>query len=228
MSRENVLFSLVGVGFGLFFGFLFVTWANHRDAPPRTAKTPAATETGATNAQSSIVVADQQRAQAALADAVKRARANPQDFDAQMEAGGVAYKAEQLDDALEFFQKASDLKPAEVEPVVQLGNVNYDAGRYEAAEKFYTAALVKEPDNINVRTDLGLTFLLRQPPQYDRAIAEFRHSLEGDPRHEQTLQNLIVALTRKGDKAEARATLKRLQAVNPNNPVLPQLQSELQ
>jgi tetratricopeptide (TPR) repeat protein len=231
MSRENVLFSLVGVGFGLFFGFLFVTWANHRDLAPRATNTPATTagtETGATNAQSSIVVADQQRAQAVLADAVQRARTNPQDFDAQMLAGGVAYKAEQLDEALEFFQKASDLKPAEVEPVVQLGNVNYDAGRYEAAEKFYTTALVKKPDDLNVRTDLGLTFLLRQPPQYDRAITEFRRSLEGDPRHEQTLQNLVVALTRKGDKAAARATLKQLQAINPNNPSLPQLQAELQ
>ena len=30
MNRENILFSLVGVGFGLFFGFTFVVWANQR------------------------------------------------------------------------------------------------------------------------------------------------------------------------------------------------------
>ena len=39
-------------------------------------------------------------------------------------------------------------------------------------------------------------FALRQPPDYDRAIAEFRRSLERDPRHEQTLQNLVFALTK--------------------------------
>src|SRR5207237_221588 len=166
MSRENVLFSLVGVGFGLFFGFLFVAWANQRNVSPRAPNPPpaatAATETAAPDAQSSLVVRDQQPMQAVLADAAKLARANPQDFDAQMQAGGVAYKAQQFDDALEFFQKANELKPAEVEPVIQLGNVNYDAGRYEAAEKYYTAVLVKQPNNIDVRTDLGLTFALPQ------------------------------------------------------------------
>jgi len=223
MSKDNILFALVGVGFGLFFGFVFVVWANQRAVEAR----PQSGANGEAEAQSSIAVADQGQIQAVLADAAKRARANPQDFNAQMTAGGIAYKAHQYDDALEFFLKANQLKPDEVEPVIQLGNVNYDAGRLTAAEKWYTAALLKEPDNVNVRTDLGLTFLLREPPDYDRAVAEFRRSLERDPRHEQTLQNLVVALTRKGDKEEARATVKKLQAVNPDNPALAQLQSDL-
>jgi tetratricopeptide (TPR) repeat protein len=224
MSKDNILFTLVGVGFGLFFGFVFVAWANQRAVQ---ARPQAAAGSETVGAQSSIAVADQQM-QSVVADATKQARENPQDFNAQMTAGGIAYKAHQFDDALEFFLKANELKPEEVEPVIQLGNVNYDAGRLQAAEKWYTAALLKEPDNVNVRTDLGLTFLLREPPDYDRAIAEFRHSLERDQHHEQTLQNLIVALTRKGDKDEARATLKRLQAVNPDNPTLTQLQADLQ
>jgi tetratricopeptide (TPR) repeat protein len=227
MSKDNILYALVGVGFGLFFGFVFVAWANQRAVQ---ARPQAATESeaGATDAQSSIAVADQQKMQSVIADASKHARENPQDYNAQMTAGGINYKAQQYEDALEFFLKANQLKPDEVEPVIQLGNVNYDAGRLTAAEKWYTAALLKEPDNINVRTDLGLTFLLRQPPDNDRAIAEFRRSLELDPRHEQTLQNLVVALTHKGDKAEAQATLKRLQAVNPDNAAIPKLQSDLQ
>ncbi|HEX8178728.1 MAG TPA: tetratricopeptide repeat protein [Pyrinomonadaceae bacterium] len=224
MSKDNILFTLVGVGFGLFFGFVFVAWANQRAVQPRA---QSGTESATDRAQSSIAVADQQM-QSVLADAAKRARENPQDFGAQMTAGGIAYKAQQYDDALEFFLKANQLKPDEVEPVIQLGNVNYDGGRLQAAEKWYTAALLKEPDNVNVRTDLGLTFLLRDPPDYDRAIAEFRRSLERDQQHEQTLQNLVVALTRKGNKDEARATLKRLQEINPNNPTLAQLQADLQ
>ncbi|MFL6208893.1 MAG: tetratricopeptide repeat protein [Pyrinomonadaceae bacterium] len=227
MSKDNILYALVGVGFGLFFGFVFVAWANQRAVPARP-QAVTESEAGATDAQSSIAVADQQQMQSVLADASKHARENPQDYNAQMTAGGINYKAQQYEDALEFFLKANQLKPDEVEPVIQLGNVNYDAGRLTAAEKWYTAALLKEPNNINVRTDLGLTFLLRQPPDNDRAIAEFRRSLELDPRHEQTLQNLVVALTHKGDKTEAQAVLKRLQAVNPDNPAIPKLQSELQ
>lgn len=228
MSKDNILFTLVGIGFGLFFGFAFVAWANQRGVQARPAGAAAASGAAMTDAESSINHGEQQQLQAALQSASQRARENPQNFDAQMEAGQISYQAQRLDDALEFWLKANQLRPNEVEPVIQLGNANYDAGRFEAAEKWYTAALVKEPDNVNVRTDLGLTFLLRQAHDYDRAIAEFRRSLERDPRHEQSLQNLVVALTRKGDKAEARATLKRLQAVNANNPAIAQLQADLQ
>jgi tetratricopeptide (TPR) repeat protein len=225
MSKENILHGLVGIGFGLFFGFLFVAWANGRAAGPETVPTAGA---AGSSPQSSITVADPAEMQRAIADVSQRARANAQDFDAQMLAGRANYQAQRYDDALEFYTKANQLRPDDVEAVIQLGNVNYDAGHFEAAEKFYTAALVKEPDNINVRTDLGLTFLLRPSPQYDRAISEFNRSLERDPRHEQTLQNLVVAYTRKGDKEQARATLKKLQTVNPNNPSLAQLQADLQ
>ncbi len=231
MSRDNILFTLVGVGFGLFFGFLFVTYANQRTVqarPAAGAPIAASSDTTTTDAQTSINHGEQPQLQAALQSASQRARENPQDYDAQLEAGQVSSQTQRFDDAQDFFLKANQLRPGEIAPVIDLGNVNYDAGRFEAAEKWYTAALVKEPDNINVRTDLGLTFLLRQAHDYDRAIAEFRRSLERDPRHEQSLQNLVVALTRKGDKTEARATLKRLQAVNPSNPAIAQLQADLQ
>ncbi|HEX8069766.1 MAG TPA: tetratricopeptide repeat protein [Pyrinomonadaceae bacterium] len=226
MSRDNILYALVGVGFGLFFGFLFVAWANQRAAGPEAVQAGA----GAAGAaqQSSITVNDPAQMQRAVADMSQQARAKPQDFDAQMLAGRANYQAQRYDDALEFFTKASQLRPDDVETTIQLGNVNYDAGHFEAAEKFYTAALVKEPENVNVRTDLGLTFMLRTPPQYDRAIGEFNRSLERDARHEQTLQNLVVAYTRKGDKAQAQAMLKRLEAINPNNPSLAQLRADLQ
>jgi len=234
MSRDNILFALVGIGFGLFFGFVFVTWANQHAAVAPQANTR--TETAAepndaappTDEQSSLAHGDQQRLQGMAQEINKRARDNPQDYDAQMVAGKASYDAHSFDDALGFFTKANQLRPNEVEPLIQLGNASYDAGRYEAAEKWYTAALAKEPDNINVRTDLGLTFFLRTPPDYDRAIAEYRRSLERSPQHEPTLQNLIVALTKKGSKDEARAMLKKLQAINPNNSALAQLQAELQ
>jgi tetratricopeptide (TPR) repeat protein len=234
MSRENILFALVGIGFGLFFGFLFVTWANQRPTVATAASTRAAAPADMSDAapageQSSIEHGEQQqRTQGMTQEANKRARDNPQDYDAQAAAGKLNYDAHSYDDAISFYTRANQLRPNEVDPIIQLGNVNYDAGRYEAAEKWYTQALAKEPDNINVRTDLGLTFYLRNPPDYDRAIAEYRRSLERNPQHEPTLQNLIVALTKKGDKEEARAMLKKLQAINPNNPVLAQLQADLQ
>lgn len=222
MNRENILFSLIGVGFGLFFGFGFASWANMRAGAILTGDGRAIQSQLPSNG-----VADQQKLETAAQVAVKRARENPADFEAQMEAARTSFQTERFDDVLEFLLRANQLQPDNLEPVVALGNVNYDAGNYNAAEKWYTAALAKTPDDINVRTDLGLTFLLRNPPDNERALAEFRRSLQIDPNHEPTLQNMTVALTRKGDKAEARTTLAKLESLNPNNPALPQLRSGL-
>ncbi|HLL69985.1 MAG TPA: tetratricopeptide repeat protein [Pyrinomonadaceae bacterium] len=222
MNRENILFSLVGIGFGLFLGFGFASWANMRAGATLTGDGRAVQSALPSNA-----VADQQRLETAAQAAVKAARENPSDFEAQMQAARASFQTERLDDVLEFLLRANTLKPDELEPVVALGNVNYDTGNYLAAEKWYTAALAKTPDDINVRTDLGLTFLLRTPPDNERALAEFRRSLQLDPNHEPTLQNMVVALTRKGDKTEARSTLAKLESLNPTNPALPQLRSGL-
>ena len=222
MNRENILFSLVGVGFGLFFGFGFASWANMSAGANLTG------DGGAIQSQlPSNAVADQQKLETAAQAAVKQARENPADFEAQMQAARASFQTERFDDVLEFLLRANQLQPDNLEPVVALGNVNYDAGNFTAAEKWYTAALAKTPSDINVRTDLGMTFMLRNPPDYARALVEFRRSLELDPRHEPTLQNMVAALTRKGDKDEARATLAKLESLNPKNPALPLLRSSL-
>ncbi|CAN5419792.1 hypothetical protein BH18ACI2_BH18ACI2_15670 [soil metagenome] len=226
MNKENTLFALVGLGFGLFLGFAFVVWANQRAATPRV-DAAAVEGTDGADGESSITGAEGPQLYSQIEAALKAAREQPDDFNAQMQAASLSYEASRFDGALEFLLRANQLQPDNVETVVALGNANYDAGRYEAAEKWYTAALTKRPNDVNVRTDLGLTFLLRAPSDPARAIAEFRRSLERDPNHVPTLQNLVVALTRKGDKAEARATLSKLEKLNPENPALPQLRAGL-
>jgi tetratricopeptide (TPR) repeat protein len=223
MNRENILFSLVGIGFGLFFGFGFASWANMRAGATLVGD-------GRTNQAQLPMngVAERQRLETAAEAAVKAARENPSDYEAQMQAARASFQTERLDDVLEFLLRANTLKPEELEPVVALGNVNYDTGNYQAAEKWYTAALVKNPKDINVRTDLGLTFLFRQQQNVDRAIQEFRRSLSINPRHEQTLQNMVVALVKKGSFQEAEVTLGKLREVNPNNPSLTKLSTDLE
>ena len=70
--------------------------------------------------------------------------------------------------------------------------------------------------------------MARTPPDFDRAIKEYRRSLEKDPNHEQTLHNLVIAYTKKGQAKEAQEMIERLEKVNPNNADLPRMRSQLQ
>lgn len=152
--------------------------------------------------------------------AIDKAKAQPKDFDAQMTAADLYYQIQKFDDAAQYYEAANKLKPTEIEPMIKAGNAYFDAEKYEPAEKWYEQALAKDAKNINVRTDLGLTFFLRTPRDIDRAIKEYKTSLAIDPNHEITLQNLVLAYTENGDKASYNQTLEKLKAVNPKNPVV--------
>jgi tetratricopeptide (TPR) repeat protein len=235
MSKENVLFSVIGVLLGFIIGFVFANSVNQRSALP--ARAPLATDFTSGQSDSALppdhpaLQSNGVAAQGGMIPEVQatldRARNEPDNFEAQMKAAEMYYRIKRYDEAISFLKRANQLRPTDYEAIVNLGNANFDTGRYEEAEKWYTAALVKKPDDVNVRTDLGLTFLFRQPPDVDRAIKEFRSSLERNPNHEQTLQNLTVALTQKGATDEAWATLEKLQQVNANNPAIPNLRAKI-
>jgi tetratricopeptide (TPR) repeat protein len=160
--------------------------------------------------------------------AIDKANAEPDNFEAQIKAAEMYYQIQRFDAAIEFLKRANQIKPEDYDTLVNLGNAYFDAARYEDAEKSYTAALLKKSDDINLRNDLGLTYIFRQPPDYDRAIREFLLSLEKDPNHPQALQNLTVAYTKKGDAEKAKATLARLEALDPANTAIAPLREDIQ
>ncbi len=217
MNKENVLFSLVGVGFGLFFGFLFVTWANQKaQTKPRAAATGA-------NQQTS----DGRPSAADLEAAVKRAQDNPKDYDAQMQGARSLYDAQRYDEAIQLLLRANELDQKNLEPVVALGEVNAEAGNFKSAEKWYEAALEMKPTDANTRANLGRVLLISAPPDYARAVAELRRALKDDPRNEPALQFLAFALAHQNDERGARDALAQLEKINPDNPVIPRLREEI-
>ncbi len=229
MTRENILFSVVGLFFGYALAFTLVTYVNlHQGAPASAALGGAqAANLPAGNTDASGGGAEDPELKNLVQQAEATARQNPKDFDAQKNAAVANMQMSDFEGAIDFWLRAKELRPDDYETVVQLGNNNFEVRRYEAAERWYSEALTKKPDDVNVRTDLGLTYFLREQHDYDRAIAEYRKSLEINSRHEPTLQNLTIALVRKGNYKEAEATLKSLEQVNPINQALPTLRSEL-
>lgn len=226
MSKDNFLFGIIGLMAGLIIGFMFANSINKNELMR---VSPAATA----NPNSNIppghpqIGENNDAMQPQVQAAIETAKQNPNDFDAQIKAAALYYQIQKFDGAIEFLKQANKLKPEDYETIVNLGNSYFDSGNYADAEKWYSAALAKKSDDVNVRTDLGLTLIFREPPNYDRAVQEFLRSLEKDPNHIQALQNLTVAYTRKGDAAKAKETLLRLEAVDSSNPAITKLREEI-
>jgi spermidine synthase len=87
-----------------------------------------------------------------------------------------------------------------------------DNGR-RIAGSAYLGAVV--PDTANVHNDLGIGYASRG--LIDRAIAEFRQSLQLDPESAQTLWHLGAALASKGELEEAAEFLRRSVQRDPTN-----------
>ncbi len=231
MNKENFLFGTIGLLAGLIIGFMFANSVNRNMAMPvstaglsQNSTIPAGhPEITGDNPTSSAPIANVPEVQAAI----EKAKNEPNNFEAQTKAAELFYQIERYDGAAEYLKQANKLKPDNYEVITQLGNTYFDSNKFEEAEKWYSNALNKKSDDVNVRTDLGLTFLLRQPPNYDRAILEFKRSLETDPKHIKTMQNLIVAYTKKGELANAKATLAKLESLEPANLALPKLREEI-
>lgn len=232
MNKENILYSIIGVLLGFIIGFLFATSAHQRNLTTRPTPTADASGVQSSEAEQASMppnaVADEGAMTQELQSVIQKAKSNPNDFDAQVEAGQRLFENRQYDEAIKLLLRANQLRPDSYEAITSLGNTYFDAGYYESAEKWYSTALGKKPGDVNVRTDLGLTFLFRQPPDMERAIKEFRTSLQRDPNHEQTLTYLTLALTETGKAKEAQSTLATLERVSPNNAALPKLRQRIE
>ena len=226
MKKENILYSVIGVLLGFIVGFAFANVANQRGYAPQAAAPGQAAGLPPDHPPISAAAAGPDAA--AIEAASKLAVEQPGNFEAQMNAADVLYSAHRYDEAAKFFASANGLRPEDFGALVGLGNVNFDAGKFVEAERWYAAALKQQPDNVDVRTDLGLTFFFREPRDVGRAVKEYRASLERDPSHVATLQNITVALTAQGDADAARATLAKLKAVSPQNPAIPRLSADLE
>ena len=138
-----------------------------------------------------------------------------------------------LNDASRILQRANELNPKDYEVLVGLGHSFFDIGyinkeneRFQQSREFYEKALNQRPNDVDVRTDYGLTFFLENPPNNEKAIAEFQKSLMENPKHEKTLQFLIQAYLKTGKKQEAENYLAKLKQINPNAPTLSEIEAQ--
>jgi Tfp pilus assembly protein PilF len=177
-----------------------------------------------------------------LKNAIARADASPTDVETQKKAGQALYyyalqkgNAAILPDVARILKRAHELDANDYKITVIAGDAYFlvarnggDPAQLADARKLYEAALTSKPDDVVVRTSLGLTYFYGKPPDARRAIREYRQALKTDPNHEMVLQSLAAALIETGDFAEAETRLGELEKVNPSNTELAKLRAQLE
>src|SRR5688572_9498273 len=192
MSRENILFGIIGILLGFIVGFMF---ASSMSQKMQTASTqsqnmpadhpPVGSQTGGGNP-------DEVRA-AVTAD-IEKARKEPQNFDAQVKAAELYYRIGRFDQSIEFLLKANQLKPTDYETVIGLGMVNLQAGHVEPAEKWLSAAIKMKPDDSRALEGLTEAKLQKGDAKgAEEAIAQLEKTAPGSeelPRFREALTKL--------------------------------------
>jgi tetratricopeptide (TPR) repeat protein len=137
---------------------------------------------------------------------------------ARAPAGSGAPTATVLDESkVTAFKSVAEREPNNPKPRVDLANLYFDAERFDDAIKWYGEALKLTPRDVDVSTDLGVSYYYTNQP--DKALAQFEHSLSIDPKHAKTLLNLgVVRAFGKQDLAGAQDAWQRVVEMMPGSP----------
>lgn len=249
MNKHNILFGGLGLLAGFIIGFFLAnSFGYHTPVSVNTQTRPAtpAPPTPATAAAAAPSAADaddgalDSLTEDEVRGAIAAADGKPENIELQHKLGLYLYRyasykqdARYLPDVERFLKRAFEATPNDRDLAVALGNVLFDtaqsgdASRFKEARLYYQKALEMKADDVNVRTDLGLTYYFAKPSEPEKAIAEYRKSLAIDARHELTLQHLATALIATKKLEEAQKRIDELQAINPSNPALSNLRAQL-
>lgn len=160
MSRENLLFAIIGILLGFIVGFMFASSMSQKMAMPQMAGTqqqmPA--DHPPLGAQDTR---DPQAVRADVSAQLEKARNEPDNFDAQMKAAQLYYQIQMYDQAIEFLIKANRIKPSDYDTIRTLAVVNLDAGHYDTAVKWYQTAMEMKSDDVMVLAGLTHATLLK-------------------------------------------------------------------
>lgn len=240
MNVRNLLFLAGGLLLGFTLGFILANQMSWREGLQTAQVQAPASNTSSEDTSSNRGSNQQQLSEKEIREAIQNADARTDDKELQKRFGMALYAyANQtrdpryLTDAVRFLKRAVEADPKDRSATVSLANALFDMGqlgeaaRFAEARTYYQKALELDPKDVNARTDLGLTYYFGEPSDPQSAIREYRRSLEIDPKHEQTLQNLATALIKTGNRKEAEKTIETLRSVNPKNPALADLEALL-
>jgi tetratricopeptide (TPR) repeat protein len=223
--QKAVVFGIVGLIVGLGVGF-FAANSINRNAAKNVSVAQGDVSIPMKGAMPNAPAA-QGGMQPIVAEALEKAKNEPDNFEAQMSAGEMYAQIGSLEKAKEYYDKGASLAPKDSDGYVKVAAAFFDIKQYESASQFYRKALDLNPKDINARTDLGTTYIEGPNHDIDKGIAEYEQSLQIDPKHEPTLYMLGIAYIRKGDTEGAKKILGQLETANSASPLVAKLKESI-
>lgn len=236
MNNKSVWISIVAAALSFAGGFLLANALNRSELDLVKSENDRLKTTQTRDAKD---IADTTLTNDEIQKKITEADQNPGNFQFQKSLGLALYRYSSmkqdpkiLAEALRLLTRAHEIDSKDRDIQVGLGNAYFGSGyfnkdnkNFELAREFYRKALATKPSDVEVRTDLGLTYFLQEPPELPLAIEQFEASLKTDPKHEKTLQFLIQSLVKKNDGEKARLYLDQLKNTNRDNQFIPELSS---
>jgi len=238
MANKSYLITIIAVLVSFAVGFLLANALNRDELDAVRLENNRLKTSEANNTQNTTeLTLTNDEIQTKIADA----DANPGNFTFQKNLGLALYRygsmkkdSALISESARILQRAFDLDQTDLEIQTGLGNSYFDIGYFNndnesfaRSREYYGKVLAKKPHDVEIRTDLALTYFLQQPPELERAVAEFEKSQAIDPQHEKTLQFLIQSLIKQNETEKAANYLKQLKQANADNPSIAELSSLL-
>lgn len=172
---------------------------------------------------------------------ITEADQNPQDFTFQKNLGIALYRyaamkqdLNLLNESERILTRTSSLNSNDTDVLTALGNAQFDLGfarkensKFQQARQTYQNILRQQPNDREVRIDLGLTYLFTEPAEPEKTAAELEKVLRENPKHERALQFMTQALIKQNKPKDAEIYLARLKELNPKNQFLPEFESQI-
>lgn len=240
MNRNTFLFVLLGVIAGFVAGFVLANKLNGSElaalraqaeqGKPSNSNTATGQQSGANDLSN-----DEVRAKIAEADR------NPTNFAFQKNLGIslYTYAASKRDpdliaESLRILTRANSLDAKDFDVLVALGNAHFDVGFYkkdkasfDTARETYNKALAIKPSDADVMTDVGISYFVQDPPEYEKAVAELQKVVAANPKQDRAMQFLAQIYIKQEKIADAEKTLQKIIDLNPSNPAIAEIRSAI-
>jgi tetratricopeptide (TPR) repeat protein len=225
VNKNKYLIAGFGLAVGFIVSFFWTQNFNKNNAAPATTAASTGMPGGASGASGS---GGQQAMMGQVQQVIEKAKSNPNDFQSQVEAAKIFNQIGRIPETVDYLKKAYAIdanKFNELGAAGFLGQYYFEQKDYAEAETWLNRAIKAEPSEAELYVVLAETYVQREPPQPDQAVAQLQQALKIDAKSGHALGHLIEAYALKKDARAAEDTLNRLKETDPTNQRLSTLES---